>query len=246
MDRTLSLQRRALLPALALLHLAALMALQRPMPRPAAERVQHEGELVFLLSAPPAPIHPRLAAHPPLPDQRTLLSPPTHAAVPIAPPPSSAHASEPPVRPMVPVEPPPSSARPPTPFAPPAAAADPSAALPSALSLSITLPADDPFANPHGGPDTLLAKSRRAVAAIDRDLRRERHLPAVTKEPELATKIAAAGVDRGFGMTERMLPNGDVITRVRTLFTSYCVLKSGPNPPPGRSPGQTLIVTCPK
>jgi len=92
----------------------------------------------------------------------------------------------------------------------------------------------------------LLARSRRAVVAIDRDLRRERHLPAVTKEPELATKIAAAGVDRGFGMTERMLPNGDVITRVRTLFTSYCVLKSGPNPPPGRSPGQTLIVTCPK
>lgn len=226
MDRTLSPQRRALLPALALLHLLVLMSWQRPVPRPAADHARREGELILLQPAPPLPIHPQPAARAfrldGLPPSSKLPLPPPPATAPSAPPPSAEVSAAPAIAP---------------PDSPPAAT--PAAPQP------ITLPADDPFAAP-SAPDTLLARSRRAVAAIDRDLRKERHLPAVTREPELATKIAAAAAERGFGMTERVLPNGDVIAKVRTPFTSYCVLKTGPNPPPGRSPGQTLIVTCPK
>ncbi|WP_395404374.1 hypothetical protein ACHMW6_35545 [Pseudoduganella sp. UC29_106] len=114
---------------------------------------------------------------------------------------------------------------------------------------------DDPFAVPEapaGGAsaESLLARARSAAGKADRDLRKERRETLALREPELARKMAAAYIDRSHKITETVLSNGDAIMKVQSPFGTYCWIKWGSQPGPGRDPirdaGKQFAVPCPK
>lgn len=108
----------------------------------------------------------------------------------------------------------------------------------------VALPAD-PFAQPAPPAATLAERARRAAAGIDKQLRKE-SLNAADRappqEPELARKIAEAYKERSFGIAwEKRFPNGEVLAKIRTPIYSYCVRIK----PREDGSKQTFIVTCP-
>lgn len=164
--------RRAWLLAIALGHLAVLMA-WRPAARHAGDAAARpEGELVFLTL--PQAIRPRPAAVPPPPPR---LAP--AAAAPVAA--SSAQ---------------PATARPaPPPVASDAAVPDAPPASAEAAPQSTTLPATvsdpaDPFAKPAVPAATLYEQVRKSAAGVDRQLRKE----SLNKFSSIVDEEKAAGL----------------------------------------------------
>lgn len=206
------------LGAIALLHLAALLAWRPAMQLHAPQAMIWARPLSMGLMRPPPDLAP------------TPADPPkTRPAE------SSARASRPEM-----------AARPSTAAAP--AETAPQAitlpAPPEESAPSAALPAD-PFAQPAAPAETLAERARRAAAGIDKQLRKE-SLNAADRapphEPELARKIGEAYKERGFGIVwEKRFPNGEVLAKMRTPIYTYCIrLKR-------RYDGaeQTFMVTCP-
>lgn len=211
------------LGAIALLHLAALLA-WRPMLQPhAPSAVIWAQPLSMGMTRPPPDPAP-----PPPPRQRPKTRPAASR----------------------PADSGPEAARPQA--APGPSAELPSASAPQAITLPapvaeappVALPAD-PFAQPAPPAATLAERARRAAAGIDKQLRKE-SLNAADRappqEPELARKIAEAYKERSFGIVwERRSPNGEVLAKIRTPVYSYCVRIK----PREDGTRQTFIVTCP-
>jgi hypothetical protein len=212
----LPLPRRAWLPVVALLHLAALLCLQSPR-RPLHEDAARSGEPVFILrmfARPlPAPPPPLALTRPPVP-QHPTVAPRVPAPILIPPAPSIA-----------------------------AGPASPDVADP----LS---PPADPLSPPAAEPDTLRARARQAAGGADRALRKERGEKLALHEPELASKFGEAYRDTSFGTTEKVLPNGDVLSKIVTPLGTYCWLRWSNRPVAGRDPfrdtGKQFAVQCPK
>ena len=106
---------------------------------------------------------------------------------------------------------------------------------------------------PEAQAPTILDKSRKLVAGVDKQLRKEslnEKDRAPPHEPKLATDIAAAYRERTFLTTDIKMPNGDVITKVRRGFGTYCIRTNGNRNVGTRDPfkdsGQQSIVNCPK
>ncbi|AKU23420.1 hypothetical protein [Massilia sp. NR 4-1] len=212
------------LGAIALLHLAVLLAWRPTMQLRAPQAVIWAQPLGMGLMRPPPDLAPAPVA-PPKP----------------RPPESSARASRPETAGRA------STAAVPADTAPPASAPAPAItvpALPGEAAPSVALPAD-PFAQPAAPAETLAERARRAAAGIDKQLRKE-SLNAADRapphEPELARKIGEAYKERSFGIVwEKRFPNGEVLAKIRTPIYTYCIrLKR-------RYDGteQTFMVTCP-
>jgi hypothetical protein len=111
-------------------------------------------------------------------------------------------------------------------------------------------PSDEPLSPPAAEPDTLRARARQAAAGADRALRKERGEKLALHEPELAGKFGEAYRDTSFGTTEKVLPNGDVLSKIVTPLGTYCWKKWGNSFQGGRDPfrdtGKQFAVQCPK
>ncbi|NVD96505.1 hypothetical protein [Massilia sp. BJB1822] len=205
------------LGAIALLHLAALLAWRPTMQLHAPPAMIWAQPLSMGLMRPP----PDLAPTPPDPPKTR---------------PAESRAR--PLRPQTAIRP---SAAVPAETAPQAITLP---APPEERTPPAALPAD-PFAQPAAPAETLAERARRAAAGIDKQLRKESLNEAdraPPQEPELARKIGEAYKERSFGIVwERRFPNGEVLAKIRTPIYTYCIrLKR-------RYDGteQTFMVTCP-
>ncbi|MBB3117482.1 hypothetical protein [Pseudoduganella violacea] len=184
------------LGAIALLHLAALLAWRPAMRLRAPDTVVWAQPLTLRWLTPPA--------HPP---ERPRPSPAPSPARPAAAPrmPSAAPAEAAPA-----AHPPPQAITQPAPQEEPAVAlpADPFAQpAPPAATLA------ERARRAAAGIDKQLRKE--SLNEADR---------APPQEPELARKIAEAYKERSFGIVwEKRFPNGEVLAKIRTPIYSYCI-----------------------
>jgi len=220
--------RRAWLVAIALGHLALLMA-WRPVPRTTADApARPEGELVFLRLP---QIRPRPAELPPRPPQ--VAQAPRAAA---------------PAAPARPAPPPPA-----TEIAQPDAPAASAEATPQSITLPATSPANpaDPFARPAAPAGTLLDRTRQSAAAIDRQLRKESlNKFATYVMPDTKLGMAIARAQNKEWVLEQTVQGGDGVTmkRYRKGNQEYCEytnLVGAGGQDPGRDGNKTKVMTCP-
>ncbi len=193
--------RRAWLVLIAFGHLAVLMA-WRPAARQAQDLAgQPEGELVLLKL--PQALRPRPAGLPPRPPR--LL-------------PAAPHAAAAQARPA----PPPLASQAALPDAPPASA--------EAMPQSITLPAPaslpaDPFAKPAARDESLLEKTRKSAASIDRQLRKEslnKYASVVDEDKAAAFSITGAAPAKPFAPESFAGANGIVHKRYMLRGEMVC------------------------
>lgn len=214
--------RRAWLAAIALVHLAVLMA-WRPMPHPAAEATVHpEGELVLLALPPENRAHPAEPAEPP---KRVARAAPTR---PLPAPPSSATVH---------------------PDAPPSASetAPQSITLPAPQAGD---PAD-PFAKPAAPAPTLLDKSRTLAAGVDRQLRKEslnKFATIILPDTKLGMAIARSQNKEWVLEQTSDVGDGVVMKRYRKGNVEVCEytnLVGARGQDPFRDGNKTKLMTCP-
>lgn len=222
--------RCAWLVAIALGHLAVLMA-WRPVARHERETAtQQHGEFVLLTL--PQAMRPSPAELPPPPPR---------------------------LRPTIPTAPA-SRARPaPLPVASEAARLDAPPASAEALPQSITLPAPklasepaDPFVKPAAPAETLLEKTRKSAASVDRQLRKEslnRFATIVDEDKAAALSVTGAPPPRAFEPESFTGANGTVHKRFMLRGKMVCeevdhIGVGGHDP--FRKGSKARLVRCPK
>ena len=133
------------------------------------------------------------------------------------------------------------------------------ATSPSAPPHSITqaLPEPDPFAQPATKPaDDLLQRSLKSAAVIDKQLRKEAWNPRDKKIANDTTMLAAklAGAYTGnngvMSMEQITMPDGRLMTKVRTRGGSFCAYMESNALTGGRDPFRdgvrTKVGNCPQ
>jgi hypothetical protein len=165
--------------------------------------------------------------------------------------------------------PPPSMIALPTPTPTPASAGASrvdTTAVPDAASPTMQAPPQaitqapqppDPFAEPTATPpDDLRRRSLKSAAAIDKQLRKEAWNPRdkmiANDTTVLAAKIAGAYVGNDGVMSTKQItmPDGRLMTKVRTPGGSFCAYKESNALTGGRDPFRdgirTLVTNCPR